>query len=339
MKRTKRLFIPALMMSFLLPCLAPAQARPLLRISIENTKDHVQAKSLALFRERIHAKSGAGLDVEIYTDGRLFRDRDVLSALHTGKVEMAVPGLWNLEHQEPNVGVFFLPFMYGRGAEDNHLLSDGKVGREIEKRLKDRNDVEVLGGWLDLGSAHIFTLNRRISSYEDLKGLTIRVAGGKANELRLLRLGARSASIPWTDLAANLRSGSIDGLLTTYETVASAQLWKFGLRNAFEDREYFPMYLPLVSRAFWNRLKESQWNALREAWKEILEPSRKSASEAQETGKSLFIEAGGHVTIPGREDLARARSLLLDHQGDMAKRLGIDAGILRAAAAEVEGRR
>lgn len=339
MKRTSYICFQALLLSLLLPFSAPSQARPLLRISIENTKDHVQAKSLALFRERVHAKSGAGLDVEIFTDGRLFRDRDVLSALHNGKVEMAVPGLWNLEPQEPNVGVFLLPFMFGRGAEDNHLLSDGAVGREIENRLRNRNEVEILGGWLDLGSAHIFTLNKRITSYGDIKGLSIRVAGGKANELRLTTLGARSASIPWTDLVANLLSGRIDGVLTTYETVASAQLWKYGIGNAFEDHEYFPMYVPLVSRSFWKRLKEDQKNALREAWKEILEPSRKSASDAQMAGKSSFIEAGGKVTIPGREVLAQARSRLLDHQEDMAKRLGIDDGILRMAMSRVEGRR
>lgn len=47
-----------------------------------------------------------------------------------------------------------------------------------------------------------------------------------------------------------MRRGKIDAVLTSYQTIESAGLEDKGIRYAFEDRQYFPQYVPLCAWFF-----------------------------------------------------------------------------------------
>ncbi|MFQ3620940.1 MAG: TRAP transporter substrate-binding protein DctP [Spirochaetales bacterium] len=299
-----------------------------LRISLENTPIHVQVRNIQKFAEEVERRLSPGLKVEVYPEARLFRDRDVLNAVHTGKIEMAVPGTWNLEPFVPDLGLFLLPLFYGRSAEESHRLSDGIVGEKIQNNLERLYNVQVLGNWMDLGHAHVFTLQRSIKRLEDFKGLRIRVAGGKANELRLFHLGANAVVIPWSELLERLKTRMVDGVLSTYETIRSAELWKYGIRYAFEDNQYFPMYIPLVSRTFWNQCSEEEIRGLKELWRKHTEQQRQEAFFAQQEAKQVFIQNGGTVFIPPKEETIRIRQYLLQAQAAIVQQLGISLDLI-----------
>ena len=273
----------------------------------------------------------------MYPDARLFRDREVLNAVHSGKVEMAVPGTWNLELYVPDLALFLLPVFYGRTPEENHSLSDGPVGQKIQQKMETLYDVRVPGRWMDLGYAHVFTLGKPITKWEDFRGLRIRVAGGKGNELRLAGLGSHSFTIPWSELVERLQGKMLDGLLTTYETIRSAELWKYGVRYAFEDRQYFPMYLPLVNKQVWDSLELSERTAFRTLWNRQAKHQREEASQAQMQAKEAFIqEGGGQVVQPSPTELHRIRTVLQRLQPAFLKQLRIDESLVLDAEKELE---
>jgi C4-dicarboxylate-binding protein DctP len=259
----------------------------------------------------------------------MFRDRDILNALQGGKIEMGVPGMWNLEPDLPELGAFLLPFMFGRSEEDYHLLSDGAAGTAINSSLEKKYNVRVLGPWLDLGHSLIFTTDRPVKGPSDFRDLLVRVAGGKANELRIRALGGRGVTIPWTELPERLGNRIVDGVLTTYETVRSGELWRYGLRYAYEDRQYFAMYLPIVSRTFWGRLSPREQDVLSSAWETAAARQRIEARNVQIEAKNVFIEKGGRVVIPDAGVIKATRDLLMKTQNAMAEELGIPADLIR----------
>jgi len=248
---------------------------------------------------------------------------------------MAVPGTWNLEPFLPDLGLLLLPFLYGRSGGENHALVDGRVGEIIQQKLESLYDVRIPGLWMDLGHAHVFTLTKSIVRMEDFKNLRIRVAGGKANELRLIALGSYAITIPWPELIERIRTRMVEGLLTTYETVRSAELWTHGVRYVFEDNQYFPMYIPLVSRVFWDTLTLEERSMFRLVWNEQARIEREEALEAQAASKKLFIQNGGSVTVPSKSELHRIRQSLMSAQSSIIQQLRIDPELVGYAEQEI----
>lgn len=311
---------------------AVAQASaPLLRISTENALDHVQTRAVQRFAERLEKMANGRIAVEFHPEARLFRDRDVIQAISQGRVEMAVPGIWQLDRFVPEAGLFFLPQLYGRETAEINRLRDGEIGARIDRGIEAAFDAKVLGRWIDLGHAQLFTLRRPVRAPSVLRGLIVRTPGGEASAHRLAAQGARPVSIPWPDLPTALRAGSIDGLVTTYETAASARLWSQGIRYAYEDRAYFAQYIPMVSQAFWNRLSPDLKNILAKAWEDGVETARQEAAKAQEDARRILLENGVEIAVPAPADLAASRSALLTKQDDMILALGMDPSLPKRA--------
>ncbi|WP_179953176.1 TRAP transporter substrate-binding protein DctP [Desulfobotulus mexicanus] len=296
---------------------------PLMRISVENSPSHVQTKAVRRFAEDLSHKVQGRLHVKFYDSARLYRDAQVLSALASDRLEMAVPGTWHFDRYEPDVGIFLLPAFYGRSAEDMHRVVDGEIGRRVEEKIEKGLRVFVPGRWLDLGHAHLYT-NQPVTSKGDLKNLNIRVAGGLANAMRVEALGAKAVMIPWPDLPARLKQGNIDGVLTTHETFRSAKLWNSGLSYVFEDRQYFPQYIPVIRQNFWRRLPEDLQKIIMETWEEHVDEARKEAAEAQKNARKLLLQHGMKIFTPTEKMLSEYRSFLAAHQDEIATALGVN---------------
>lgn len=303
---------------------ASAQMLPLMRISVENTDRHVQTQAVKRYADEIREKLQGRIDVQFFANARLFRDQDIIQALAQGKVEMGVPGTWHVSRFEPNVEIFLLPLFYGRPARANYNVVDGAIGQTIAARLEGNLQLKVVGRWIDLGHAHLFGVGKKILRHEDIEGLRVRVAGGAANKLRIQDLGGRPTIIPWPDLPEYMQQGRVDAVLTSYETVQSAMLWEKGIKHAFEDREYFPQYIPLVRLSFWNKLSDDIRRILTDTWEKHVDAARQEAAEAQINAKNILVENGVEVVIPDPHQMETWRQKMLSKQDEFVKILKIN---------------
>ena len=306
-----------------------ATVLPVMRISVENTTTHVQTLAVSRFASALQEKLRGRIDVQFYPNAQLFRDKDVVQALGQGKIEMAVPGTWHLAAHESSVGIFLLPCFYGRPVEMNYRILAGEIGRTINQRIEKQLPVVVLGQWIDLGHAHLFSMKNKISRHEDIRGLKIRVAGGVANELRISALGGAPVSIPWPDLPEYMRQGKIDAILTSYETIESAGLEDKGIRYAFEDSQYFPQYVPLVRDSFWRRLSPDIQNVIRQTWEEQVDSARAEAAAAQIKAKKTLMAKGVKIVVPHSTELKIWREKLSARQKDFIRTMDIDPELAR----------
>ncbi len=302
---------------------------PKMRISVENSESHVQTRAVKRFAQDVTKKLAGQIDVRFFSNARLFRDRDIIQALAQGKVEMAVPGTWHVTQFEPNVGIFLLPVFYGRAARANYAVLDSPIGARINEGIEKNLQVKVLGRWIDLGHADLLGVHRKINRHEDIEGLRVRVAGGLANKLRIEALGGVPAIIPWPDLPEYMQLGRVDAVLTSYETVRSAELWKKGVQSAFEDREYFPQYIPLIRMSFWNKLTPPVHQVLINAWEEHVDGARLLAADAQTRAKETLVQHGVKIVVPGIQELEKRRNQLLPLQPDFVQELHINPELVR----------
>lgn len=312
-----------------------AEARPLLLVSTENPAEHVQTRIVQRFVERLRACCADRLDVDYRYGAQIFRDRDVLGALSQGKVGMALPGTWQFDRTVPDMGVFMLPVFYGRSDEDAHRIQDGPIVDALSQQIEERLDVVMLGRWLALGPANLFTTSQPLRDVADLRGLRIRSPGGLANEWRLDAQGAKPVTIAWSDLVHALGDGRVDGLVTTFATLDSANLWTRGIRYALEDHQSFSFYVPLVSGYVWRSLDAETRRALRAAWEAGVDDARAELQAAQTKARERARAAGVRIATPTEERTAEVRAQLIDRQLDIAQRVGVDASIIDGLAASL----
>ncbi len=306
----------------------PADDTIVFRISVENSEDHVQTRGVLHFANELERRSHGRFRPEVYHSATLYRDRDVFRALAQGRVDMAVPGTWHISRFVPAVAAFLLPEFFGRDAEFVHQVSDGALGRVLSQRVEAALDVVVPGRWYDLGPAHLYFVDRSVTDHRQLRGLTVRVAGGRGNEMRIAALGGSPLSIAWGDLPEYLRSGAVDGVLTSHETVRSGQLWEYGITSGLEDHQYFPQYIPIIQRSFWDGLNQDDQLLISRVWEATVDRQRTEAADAQRRAQSILATRGITITSVPEREIATIRSRLKEQQETMAINLGIPADIL-----------
>lgn len=301
------------------------------RISTENAAGHVQTRVVQRFADTLARKSQGRLAVEFKHSAQLFRDQDVIRALNEGKVDMAVPGTWQLDRYDPYVSVLMLPMFFGREAADHHRVRDGKVGQLISAHLEESLQVVVPGRWIDLGHANLYGTGQVVASHTAMAGLRIRIAGGEAIAAQMMAVGAVPVVVAWPDLPATLQRGRLDGLITTHETIASAKLWEQGIANASEIKVYFAQYIPLISRRYWSELPEDLRAIVRESWESGVTEARLEAAKAQSEAQRILLAHGVKVMQPSKETMQAWRDRALAEQRDIAKKLGVPDGLVKQA--------
>lgn len=300
-----------------------------MRISVENRESHVQVRMLKLFVERVKDSTAGAVSVELHSGARLFRDADVVSALAMGKIEMAVPGIWQLDRFSPDFAALMLPSAYGLPETDLARAVDGPFGLFLSRSLQDALPVHVLGRWMELGSAHAFFVGKNV---KDFRGLRVRVPGGAANEERVRVFGAFPVSIPWPDLPSFMARGGVDAVVSSYETILSAGLQEKGIGAVLEESQDVGYYVPILSRRFWEGLDDASRSAIAEAWEATADQAREEARAAQAHARNELRSAGVRVVAaPAAERLAR-RDALLAAEAEIAARVHASSeaiGLLR----------
>jgi C4-dicarboxylate-binding protein DctP len=295
-----------------------------MRISVENTDSHVQTIAVRDFARRLEQRSEGRLDVRLFTSASLFRDSDAVGAMARGDLEMAVPGTWHIEPLVPEVGVFLLPMFYGMPADVIYrVVEQSPAGDHIIGLIEDDLFVVIPGRWIDLGYTHLFSTKKQIADYQDMAGMRIRVAGGYANEARISSMGGEPTVIAWPDLPERLNQGVVEGVLTSYETVRSARLWNNGISFAFEDKQYFAQYIPMISRSFWNKLDEDLRTLVMDTWEEGVDAARRAAALAQVQARQNLLANEVRISVPGRTEVFQMREHLISRQDEIAETLGI----------------
>jgi TRAP-type C4-dicarboxylate transport system substrate-binding protein len=331
-KSTKRkpivigVFLFVLLWSF--PLVFATQPLQIFRISVENTTSHVQTQSVQRFADLLSQRLAGKLDVQFYPAASLFRDTDVFRALSQGKLEMAVPGTWQFDRYVPEIGIFLLPRFFGQNADVNYAIMESPLGNSLTSKIERDLNVRVLGRWIDLGHTHLFSTRTIVRSLNDIAGLRIRVAGGVGNSLRIEALGGKPITIAWPDLPQALSRNSVDGLLTSYETMASAALWQSGIAYVYEDRQYFAQYVPIVAMEFWLRLPQEIRDTISMTWDECVVPAREQAAIAQRNAKLRLIAEGVKVTVPSKDMQDATLAKLIEHEDAIAERMGIPKELL-----------
>ena len=120
-----------------------------------------------------------------------------------------------------------------------------------------------------------------------------------------------------------------DAVVSTNESLVSAQLWDAGIKYAFEDHQFFAMYIPIVSTAFMAKLTPDLKALVTGIWADNIVAYRANMAEAQTNARKVLESHNVKFTDPTPEQTAKARASMMPDQDGLAKELKLSPELVK----------
>jgi C4-dicarboxylate-binding protein DctP len=312
-----------------------ALAQTTFRISVDTGPNHVRNITLRTFMERLSEATDGELVGELFESGQLYAARDEPRAVARGDIEMSVTTNSSIAAFSSDLNILDLPLFSGRTPEQVNGLVDGPLGARLAAGVEETLGVVVPGRWFLLGFTNTFGAGKVIANFADFEGARIRVPGGAGFIARYRALGAEGVSIPFPDVPLALSQGTVDALLTTHETLRSAQLHEAGVQSVFLDQVSVLYYVPLVNKGFWDGLTDDQRIAFRDAWESVIDEERTEAMRRQNAAAEENASNGVVIHEPDPDEVAEVNARLLELAPAIAAELDVAEDVVSLAQAEI----
>ena len=126
---------------------------------------------LEKFAELVDEKSNGTVNIDIYANGLLGQDRDMIEGMQLGTLDMGLVASAPIAQFEPSFGLFDFPFLF-RDLDHAYKVADGPIGQDLFQKLEAKGIVGLSFGIM--ASARIHN-GQEIRTPDDIKGLKIRV--------------------------------------------------------------------------------------------------------------------------------------------------------------------
>ena len=163
-----------------------------------------------------------GLKFRIYPNSSLnIKPRETLDALQNDKLEMAVYPLVYAVSKVPEFSLAGLPGIVPDLAASQALKSS-EIFAMLQSIAED-NGIRLLALLWNPGG--FLAKSREISEPKSVAGLRMRVSDPLFG-LMLKQAGASVTTMPSNEIYAGMQSGSLDAVVTTYETILSRKIYR-----------------------------------------------------------------------------------------------------------------
>ncbi|HRK42163.1 MAG TPA: DctP family TRAP transporter solute-binding subunit [Gemmobacter sp.] len=158
---------------------ATAQEKIIIKFSHVVAPDTPKGKAAAKFEELAEAYTNGAVDVEVYPNSQLYKDKEEMEALQLGAVQMLAPSLAKFGPLGvQDFEVFDLPFIF-TDYDALRKVTQGDVGKMLLGKLEDKG-ITGLAYW-DNGFK-IMSANSPLKTPDDFLGLKMRIQSSKVIE-------------------------------------------------------------------------------------------------------------------------------------------------------------
>lgn len=257
------------------------------RLASNHPEEHPVTPSLREFTELAKEKSGGSVNVELNANGLLGQERDVIELVKSGTLEMAKVSASALEGFEEAYSIFSLPYVFQSTEHFYNVMDNSEAVQEIFTKTKDQGWFAI--GWYSGGSRSIYTLDKKVESPADMKGLKIRVQESPTSIAMIEGMGGSPTPMAFGEVYTALQQGIIDGAENNEMGLTANKHGEVAKQWSYTEHQYVPDVV-IISTKAWDKLSEEQQGQLVEAVKESSESHKDRWAKAIE---EATVEAEG----------------------------------------------
>ena len=222
--------------------------------------DNPSAAMAVVFKNLVEAATNRTVRVEIFPEGQLGRDADIVQLVRKGAVQSAISSAGGVAPIYPLISVMDLPFAY-RSISTTYAVLDGPFGQKLAEDIRRKTGVAVLGFGDPGGFFAISNSKRTIKSPEDMKGLKIRTMDLETHKTIVGTLGGEPISIAWSEVYTALGTGAADGQMNPIPIIRFARFEEVQSYLTLTNHLFLP-YVWVINGKFLDELSAEERTAV-----------------------------------------------------------------------------
>ena len=249
----------------------------IIRFSHVVGEDTPKGQAARKFAELMKERSKGKVEVQVFSNGSLYRDGEEWDALKKNEVQMIAPSMSKLIPKIPELQVFDLPF-YFKDLDQIHKVADGEVGEMVFQSAK-RNQVTPLAIW-DNGFKQLTNRGHSLHSPKDFVNLHFRIMPSPILEEQFAMLGAVGEARNFNDVYESLKNKEVNGQENTISNIYT--------KRFFDVQDYFIVsnhgylgYLVIMNEDFYQKLDPTIQVMIEKTMEEVTVWQRKKALEIE----------------------------------------------------------
>jgi tripartite ATP-independent transporter DctP family solute receptor len=252
--------------------------------------------------------SGGRMRIEIYPNGQLGQERELIEMLQIGSLAMAKVSASPLESFVPEMAVFSIPYVFRNEEHLWHVLN-GEIGRDLLLA----GEPYYLHGlcYYDAGPRDFYTTGRAVRTPQDLRGLKIRVQQSITSTRMVRALGGSATPIDWGELYSALQQGVVDGAENNLPSYYLARHYEVSRYLTLDEHTWVPDVL-LISTRVWDRLSNQERRWLDEAARSSVAVERRLWRDASQHALDQVRAAGVEIIAPDKAAFRKAVQPMFD---------------------------
>lgn len=248
-----------------------------IRCGITVSQNSLPAEALEVFNESLKKATDGTVRLEVFYDGTMGNERDVIEGVSMGTIEMYAGSTAPLANFVDDFNIWDLPYMVDMNKlEDAYAIMDGAIG---QKMLDSLSSIGTKGLAIShQGFRCMLNGKKEVTKPADAKNLVIRTMENDIHLEFYREIGANPVAMASTEAFTALAQGTIDGM----DNILDA----FYTQGAFESAKYLTMtghiisgYVFLINEDVFNSLTEQQQAAVQQAGKDAAVFMRNRAME------------------------------------------------------------
>lgn len=181
----------------------------------------IHAQAADQFAAEVEEATNGEVKVEVYPDGTLGDDKELLEGLKIGTADIWMGGAGVISGVSDTAKIFTVPFMF-EDQEHFDKVYNGEVGQEISDKILEESQYKVLSYWPR--GARWLTTKEEVKTPADLEGMKIRVPDSPVFVKSFETLGASPTPMEFGEVFTSLQQGVIDGQENPLSLIANAKL-------------------------------------------------------------------------------------------------------------------
>lgn len=264
---------------------------------------HPVHKGVEAFKTHLETLSNGKMSINIYANGNLGTEREVLELLQIGSVSMTKVSASAMSNFVSEYLVLGIPYLF-RDKEHFFSVLEGKIG----EKLLEKGEYVWLRGlcFYDAGSRSFYTKKKPIKKPSDLEGLKIRVMGDRISVSLVQSLGAAPTPMAFGELYTALQQGVVDGAENNAPSFVTSMHFEVCKYYCLDEHNYLPDVV-LIGTKTLEKLTSQEQKWVFEAAKLSAQQQKKFWEEAEIESMEILKASGVEFFFPNK-DLFRAKT-------------------------------
>lgn len=294
MKKLTKLF--AMMLAVMMVCsIAAVSASAETTLQFGTTVNEQDSFQVAAekFAELVKERTNGEYVIEIYPNGTLGGEADMLEQMSMGMLDMGIITAGPFVNYSAMMGVLDMPFLFASNEEAYKIL-DGDIGKELLDTLEDANLKGL--AYAERGFRNITNSVKPVANAADVAGLKLRVMENEIYTATFKALGVNAVPMNWQDTLTALQQGTVEGQENPINVIWSYKMWEYNQKYCVLDRHSYSTAIITMSLDLFNSLDEATQEIFLTSAQEAAEYERAWVAE-KEAGQLQEIKDNGIEVI------------------------------------------